>query len=249
MKVSIVTVCLDRADTIEGTVRSVLEQEYGDIEHIVVDGGSRDATLRALDDYRTRLTIVSEPDNGMYDAMNKGLAMASGEIVGFLHADDVYADERVVGDVVGAVQAAKAEAVYADLVYVDRSRPDRVRRKWVAGEYRDGDFEKGWMPPHPTFFARRSVYERYGAYDCRLSSSADYELMLRFIHRHRVRLAYLPRVIAKMRVGGISNAMLSNRIRAHLEDRRAWQINGLKPRPLTLLRKPLGKLPQFFDSE
>jgi glycosyltransferase involved in cell wall biosynthesis len=189
---------------------------------------------------------ISEKDKGIYDAMNKGVAMASGDIVGILNSDDYYTDSHVISDVVRCFQSGDYEGVYADLVYVDRAQTEKIVRRWKAGSYKKGQFLKGWMPPHPTFFVAKSCYDKYGHYNLSLKSAADYELMLRFIHKHQIRLGYLPQIITKMRVGGQSNISIKNRIRANIEDRKAWEINGLKPGVFTLIRKPLSKVRQFI---
>lgn len=178
--------------------------------------------------------------------MNKGVKLASGDIIGILNSDDFYADENVITDVVSVFEKHKCEGLYADLVYVDRTNTSKITRTWNSGEYTEGRFLKGWMPPHPTFFVRKEVYEKYGGYNTDLRSAADYEIMLRFIHKHKIKLAYLPRIITKMRSGGQSNVSIKNRIKANMEDRMAWKINGLKPGVFTLTRKPLSKVIQFL---
>lgn len=247
MKVSLITITYNSAATLEATIQSVLSQSYPDIEYIIVDGGSTDDTLSIVDRYRNGIAkVVSEKDKGLYDALNKGIAMASGELIGILHSDDFYTGPDVIGRVVSTITESKADAAYADLYYVDRDDTSLIHRKWKSGNYRHGMFLHGWMPPHPTFFAKRSCYERFGGFNLSLVSAADYELMLRFIHKHRIRLAYLPEFIIRMRVGGKSNVSLKNRLRANREDRKAWKINGLKPNMLTLYMKPLRKIVQLF---
>ncbi|HCA83157.1 MAG TPA: glycosyl transferase [Flavobacteriales bacterium] len=247
MKVSIITVCYNSAATIGDAIQSVVSQNHPDIEHIIIDGGSGDDTLKIINQYKNNIAhLVSEPDKGIYDAMNKGIALASGEIVGILNSDDLYADENVVRDVIALFQKENCEGVYADLVYVDRENTSKINRYWKAGTYKKGAFRKGWMPPHPTFFVKRSVYGRLGNFTTALKSAADYEIMLRFIHKHEISLVYLPRVIVRMRAGGKSNVSLRNRIRANREDKQAWVMNGLRPGLFTLIRKPLSKVFQFI---
>lgn len=245
MKVSVITIAYNSAETIEDTIKSVVSQDYPELEYIIIDGGSTDNTLKIIDRYKDHISnIISEPDKGIYDAMNKGVANATGELVGILNSDDIYADDKVVTDIVN--QLGDKDAIYADLVYVKRDAIDEVTRYWKSGEYTKGDFVKGWMPPHPTFFVRKRCYDAYGTYDLRLKSAADYECMLRMIHKNNISLAYLPRVITKMRVGGQSNANVNNRVKANQEDRMAWEMNGLKPRFYTLYLKPLRKIGQFL---
>jgi glycosyltransferase involved in cell wall biosynthesis len=246
MKVSIITVARNSASTIADTIDSVINQSHEQIEYIVVDGASNDGTQEIVKRYRAHIAgFVSEPDRGIYDAMNKGIAMASGDVIGILNSDDVYADYRVISDLAGRLEATGAECVYGDLVYTDRETPTRVLRRWKAGDYRPGAFEWGWMPPHPTFFVRRTVYERLGGFLIQLRTAADYELMLRFIHRHGISTTYLPRVVTRMRVGGVSNVSLRHRIAAYKEDRLAWRANGLRLGMATLLLKRVRKIGQF----
>lgn len=247
MKFSIITITYNSAETLEDTLRSVTEQNYPDIEYIVVDGGSTDGTLDIIHNYRDKIhRFVSEKDNGLYDALNKGIRMATGDVIGLLHSDDFYLDNNVIGDYAALFAKQSPDAAYSDLYYVDKDNTEKIVRKWKSGAYRSGSFVNGWMPPHPTFFVKREVYERYGSFDPEFQTSADYELMLRLIHRHQIRLAYLPRYTVKMRMGGKSNKSVQNRIAANLEDRKAWEVNGLQPRFYTLYMKPLRKLTQFF---
>jgi glycosyltransferase involved in cell wall biosynthesis len=247
MKVSVITVVYNNAGTIASAIASVLSQNYLNKEYIIIDGGSTDGTLELIRSYGNQIDqLISEPDGGIYDAMNKGISIASGEVIAFLNSDDFYSSNQVIEQVVKALQTDNVDAVFGDLHYVDAEHTHKVRRCWKSGMYRSGSFLYGWMPPHPAFFAKRSVYERHGKFNTELKSAADYELMLRFIHINQIRLSYIPRVLVKMRTGGVSNAGLSNRLRANLEDRRAWNINGVKPYFFTLYLKPLRKVLQFI---
>ena len=246
MKISIITVTYNSAATVEATLASVVAQEHEDIEYIIVDGGSSDNTLEIVDRYKHRITkVISEKDNGIYDALNKGIALATGDVVGIIHSDDFYVHNKVLSRV--AEEFSKGvSSVYADLQYVNRDNPDKVVRHWRSGRYREGIFLAGWMPPHPTFFIRRNCYDKYGSFNTILRSAADYELMLRMLHKHKISTVYIPEVLVKMRVGGKSNASLINRINANREDRLAWKLNGLEPGLLTLIFKPLSKIRQFL---
>jgi glycosyltransferase involved in cell wall biosynthesis len=247
VKISIITIAYNSAETIEATIQSVISQDYTDVEYIIIDGASKDATMDVVDRYRDQIAVVvSEPDQGIYDAMNKGVARATGEIVGILNSDDFYADNTVLSNVVARFNESGAEAVYADLVYVERDNPDKVIRYWKSKPYKPGMFRKGWMPAHPTFFLKNECYRTHGTYSTELRSAADYELMLRMLEKHKISAVHLPRVLTKMRVGGQSNVSLKNRIRANKEDRRAWKMNGLTPAWYTLTVKPLSKLSQFI---
>lgn len=245
-KVSIITVCYNSAKTIEDTIQSVVKQTYDNIEYIIIDGLSSDNTLEIVNKYKDNITkIISEKDNGLYDAINKGIGLATGEIIANLNSDDFYIDNNVIADVVAKMEEEKSDTLYANLYYVDAIDTNKVTRNWVSGQYKKGMFFKGWMPPHPTFFVRKKVYDNYGKFNLELKSAADYEIMLRFIHKHECSISYLPRVIVRMRVGGVSNVSLLNRLKANREDKKAWLMNGLKPKPYTLIFKPLSKVLQF----
>lgn len=246
MKVSVITACYNSAATIRDTLRSVAIQHYPDIEHIIVDGGSADETLRIVDEFPHVSRVISEEDRGIYDAMNKGISLATGDIIGILNSDDFYTGPDVISSVVNKMEAAKADSLYADLDYVAFDDTSRTVRTWISGNFRPQKFYYGWMPPHPTFFVRREVYEKYGNFNLSLKSAADYEIMLRFLLRYRISAVYLPKTIVHMRAGGQSNASLTNRLKANAEDRLAWKINQLRPLPITSMLKPLRKIHQFF---
>ena len=247
MKVSIITITYNSEATLKDTIESVVNQSYNDIEYIIVDGKSTDNSLSIIESYKDKISkVISEKDKGLYDALNKGIALATGDLIGIIHSDDFYTDNFVIQKIVKSIEENNSDAVYADLYYVDKVYTNKIFRKWKSGNYTYGQFINGWMPPHPTFFAKRSCYEKFGSFNLSFVSAADYELMLRFIHKHKIKLAYLPEFIIKMRVGGKSNVSLKNRIRANNEDRKAWIINGLKPKFYTLYAKPLRKIIQLF---
>lgn len=247
MKISIITVVYNGDKTIRDTIESVLKQTHPDLEYIIVDGNSSDSTLEIVRSYGSRIAqVLSEPDQGIYDAMNKGIKIATGEVIGLLNADDVYATSDVLAEVASRFTETEADGVYGDLVYVDQYDLAKVRRTWKAGQYRPGNFLRGWMPPHPTFFLKRNSYEKYGHFRLDMSSAADYELMLRMIHKNEVKLSYIQKTFVRMRVGGVSNSTLKNRWIANRNDLEAWKVNGLKPYPITVLLKPFRKILQFF---
>ncbi len=246
MRVSIITATYNSASTIAETMQSVEEQDHPHIEHIIVDGHSLDETLRIIEQYPHTATLISEKDDGIYDAMNKGVRAATGDIIGILNSDDLYVDAHVISKIVRTFQDPGVQVCYADLEYVDALNSARVTRTWKSGNFDSRSFYWGWMPPHPTFFVRKSVYDRVGLFNTRLRSAADYEMMLRILVKYRLPVAYIPEVIVKMRTGGMSNATLNNRIRANREDREAWRLNGLKPYFFTVYLKPLRKITQFI---
>jgi glycosyltransferase involved in cell wall biosynthesis len=247
LKISVITIAYNSAATIEDTIRSVIDQDYANLEYIIIDGGSKDNTMAIIERHRDKISyVVSEKDEGIYDAMNKGVKAATGDVVGILNSDDFYAHNKVISHVAKQFSDKKCDALYADLVYVNRDDTSKIIRHWQAGSYSPGQFLRGWMPPHPTFFLTREKYSSFGLYNTALRSAADYELMLRYIHKHRVHLTYLPEIITKMRTGGQSNVTLRNRLKANLEDRAAWRMNDLKPTWYTLTWKPISKIFQYF---
>ena len=247
MKISIITVCYNAADTIGETLDSVADQTYQDIEHIVIDGGSTDGTGAVLKAKGRRVAIWrSEPDRGIYDAMNKGIMLATGDVVGMLNADDIYADETVLEQVAVIFSDPAVDACYADLVYVSADDPTKVRRYWRSCSYREGLFERGWMPAHPTFFVRRRVYEEHGLFDTQFKLQSDFELTMRFINVQRIKTVYTPRIWVRMRMGGVSNRSIRNVMRGNIEAYKACRKHRIKVSPLFFLMKIASRIPQFF---
>lgn len=247
MKISIVTITYNSAKTLRDTIESVLSQSYVDIEYLLIDGGSTDATLSIIQSYNDdRIRWISEPDKGIYDAMSKGSRIATGDVVGVINSDDFYPDNKVIERVAAAFLSSDTDAVYGDLQYVDFNDTAKITRNWVSGAYNAANFLKGWMPPHPTFFLKKAAFEQFGYYNIDFKSAGDYELMLRMLFKNKLNATYIPFVQMKMRAGGISNASLKNRIRANKEDRSAWMLNDIQPRWYTLYAKPLSKLLQWF---
>ncbi len=246
MKISVITAVYNNRDTVAQALDSALAQTHPDVELIVIDGGSTDGTLQVLQDYADRLAVlVSEPDRGIYDALNKGIARASGDVVGFLHSDDLFADASVLSRIAAAFADPSVDSVYGDLLYVSKDDPSRVVRTWRAGVFTPGKLAHGWMPPHPTFYVRRAVYEKLGGYDTSYRIAADYDCVLRLLGKGGVRAAYIPEVLVKMRVGGASNRSLSNILKKSREDYRALRVNGVGGLA-ALAWKNLSKLPQFL---
>lgn len=246
MKVTIITATYNSSATIEDTLKTVAIQDYPMVEHVIIDGLSKDDTLDKVKRFSHVAKLVSEKDKGIYDAMNKGIALATGDIIGILNSDDFYPSSSILSQVVDLFQQTQCDAVYGDLVYVDKDNTDRVVRYWKSGQYKASAFKWGWMPPHPSFFVRRTLYEEHGLFNLEMKTAADYELMLRMIHKGNAKLAYLPSILVKMRTGGASNQSIANRLRANTDDKKAWQINNVKPYWFTLYLKPLRKITQYI---
>jgi len=246
IRFSIITVSYNSAETIGQTLASVQQQDYPHIEHIVIDGLSKDNTVELVRQFPHVSKLLSEKDEGTYDAMNKGIRMSSGDIIGILNSDDFYAEPGVIAKVAAVFADPHIDACYADLQYVDWKDTRKVVRTWKSGPFATRSFYWGWMPPHPTFFVRRTVYDRLGLFDTRLKTAADYEMMLRILLKHQVHARYIPEVMVKMRTGGMSNASVIHRLRANKEDRLAWKLNGIQPYFFTLYMKPLRKITQFI---
>lgn len=248
MKVSIITAVYNREKTIQSTIDSVVQQDYANIEHVVVDGGSTDGTIDVINQNSQQIDqFVTGPDNGIYDALNKGIELATGDVVGFLHADDVLHDSHAVERIVNGFQENKqADFVYGDLLYVDAKNPLKVVRYWKSGKYSTSKIRWGWMPAHPTFYLKREKYSKLGAYRDDFEISADYELMIRMIMRHQLQGQYVSEILVDMKVGGKSNSSLTNRKTANREDKLAWKVNQLTPPRGLRFWKPLRKLPQYF---
>jgi len=247
MKISVITPALNSSKTIAKCIESIDRQNFLHVEHIIIDGNSVDGTIEIANRYLSSNRIVlSEPDTGIYEAMNKGISKASGEVIGILNSDDFYADSTILSTINKTLEDTGIDSCYGDLVYVDQSKITKLIRHWKSCSYNDKLFYKGWMPPHPTFFVRKRIYEKYGLYRLDFGTAADYELMLRFLLKYGISTQYIPQVLVKMRSGGKSNVSLKNRIMANINDRKAWQINNLKPKPWTLYLKPLSKIIQYF---
>lgn len=247
LRITLITVARNAARTIADTVRSVAAQDYPQVEYIVIDGASTDGTAEVVQrNLGTNSYLISELDQGVYDAMNKGITIATGDVIGFLNADDVFAHKHVLSRITKVFRDPVIEACYADLIYVDQYNPHKIVRYWKSGPYVDGLFEKGWMPAHPTFYVRRAVYEKFGGFDLTYKRQSDFELTMRFLKIHGLRAMYIPEVWVHMRVGGLSNNSLIGLFRGNLEAYQACRKHGLAVGPLFIPKKILSRIPQYF---
>tara|TARA_B100000678_G_scaffold286405_1_gene291078 strand:+ start:644 stop:1405 length:762 start_codon:yes stop_codon:yes gene_type:complete len=245
MKISVVTAVFNRAETILDAVESLQSQSYSEIEHIIQDGGSSDGTIEIVREAADQSTsLVSEHDKGIYDALNRGIRRTTGDVIGLLHSDDFFAGESVLATIAATLADPVIDGVYGDLQYVSTTDPSRIVRHWRAGRYHPSLLKRGWMPPHPTLYLRRQVFERFGLYDTSFSIAADYDAMLRYLVRGNLKLAYIPEVLVKMRLGGESNRSLERILRKSREDLRAIRKNGVGGIG-TLAAKNFSKIGQF----
>ena len=244
MKISIITISFNANDTIEKTLNSINSQSYSNIEHIIVDGGSIDGTIEICNSFSHISKIISEPDNGVYDAFNKGLKLATGDIIGFLNADDVFCNENSIQDIVDAFSNNETDIVYGNLDYVNKE--GKVIRNWISRPYEKGLVKKAWMPAHPTFYCKKEVYEHLGGYNDSFKIAGDFELCLRFLEINNIPSFYLNKKIVKMLVGGISNSGLKSKLTIFKEELRAFKINNISINPVLFFFYKLKKVKQFF---
>jgi len=246
LRVSIITVTYNSNATIADTIRSVASQTYSNIEHIIIDGSSTDNTLEIVRNTPNRITkIISEPDKGIYDALNKGILNSSGNIIGLLHSDDVMGSDTIIEEISEKFIQTSADIIYGDLIYVSNKNKDTILRYWKSNPFDRSLINKGWMPAHPTMFLRREVYMKYGQFDLQYTISSDYDFILRLMQTRDLKIEYLPSVITKMRMGGVSNRSLRNVFQKSLEDYRIIKKNGLQNPLVILIRKNINKLSQF----
>ena len=246
MKISLVTVTYNAEEFLERCINSVMCQTYSELEYIIIDGKSSDCTLNIINKFQNKIDqVITEADLGIYDAMNKGIKMATGDVIGILNADDFFATEDVVQIIANSFKNSKTDIIYGDLNYVERYNTDKIVRKWVSKEYHKKALNWGWMPAHPTFYARRELFEKLGYYNLNYGTAADYELMLRFMYKFNCTATYIKKVFVNMRVGGVSNITLKSRIKASLKDLKAMKANGVEFPLIALCLKPIRKIVQF----
>lgn len=246
MKFSIITATYNSQSTILDTLKSVATQTYANIEHIIIDGKSTDNTLSIIKENSEKISkIISESDNGIYDALNKGIKNATGDIICFLHADDIYADNTIIEKTAKLFSEKQTDSIYGDLQYVTKEDTNKIIRYWKSGEFSFSKLKKGWMPPHPTFFVKKEIYNKFGTFDTNFRISADYDIILRLLGKHKISAAYLPEVMVKMRIGGESNKSFINIIKKMKEDVKVLKKNKLGNWH-TVLLKNIIKIPQLF---
>jgi glycosyltransferase len=247
LKISVITVCLNSAATIRDTIESVLAQDHPDIEHIIVDGASRDGTMDTVRSYGDRIAkVVSEPDRGMYDSANKGLRLATGDVVGMLNSDDYYAAPDVLSTMASVFGRGDVDAVHGDLDFIDPQNTSRITRRFRAREFVPGDFRKGWHPAHPTFYVKREILLGIGGFDEQYRIASDIDLMMRVLEVRKARSVYIPRVLIKMREGGLSNGSFQRIWRANVECYQSMHRAGLPVPWYFVLRKPFAKTRQLL---
>ena len=248
MKISIITSCYNRVSTIRGAIESVLAQDYPDIEYIIVDGASTDGSVEvirdAIEGHEDRVKFISEPDHGMYEAINKGIRMATGDYIGLVHSDDFLYSPHTVSDIVRRLEETHADFLYGDGLFVNAENTDKVVRKWIGGTYRLWKVRHGWLPLHPTCYIRREVMEKLGGYDESYMIAADTDLLVRYLLDNHVKTDYLKKYIVRMRMGGMSTDN-SRRAKMWKEDIRVYSSHGFKHVTLTKIEKMLWKVPQF----
>lgn len=245
--VSIITGTYNSAKFVSDCVQSVNNQDYPAIEHVIIDGASKDQTVPVIKSMPNRVsTLVSEKDDGIYDAMNKGLRLAKGEILGILNSDDFYNTNEIISNIVNAFEDPTIDCVYGDLLYVHQENTNKIVRKWVTGNYSKNSFKKGWHPAHPSFFVRKSVYDKYGYFDLKFGLAADFELMLRFLEKYKIKSTYLPIPMVRMRLGGATNKSIKNILKGNQECIAAFKNNNIKVPAFYPVVRLVPKLKQFF---
>ncbi len=248
MKISIVTACYNSKATIEDTLRTIQMQTHQDIEHIIIDGGSTDGTLEILEKNKAHIAhLTSEPDNGLYDAMNRGVAKATGDIIGLLNSDDMLAHKDVLANVAKTLSDPNIDACYGDLVYVNQHNTDQIARYWKSTPYKPELIAKGWIPAHPTFYARKEVHDKYSMlFNLDYKLAADYELLLRLLYTHKIKVAYIPDLMIKMRLGGTTNKSLKNIINQNKEIMQALKSHDYAFSPIKMFgNKLIDRMQQY----
>ncbi|TKB98249.1 glycosyltransferase family 2 protein [Pedobacter cryotolerans] len=249
MKVSIITVVYNGEKYIKDCIESILAQDYPQIELIVIDGASIDSTVQIIQSYQNKIHhFISEPDNGMYDALNKGIKLATGDIIGALNADDTLATKTILTEIVAFFKKTNADGIYGNLNYVNAKNTEQIVRKWRTKQHLIGDFSVGWMPAHPTLYLKKELFYKYGNYSLNYGTAGDYELMLRFLYKFKIKALFLNKLIVNMRTGGVSNSSFKQRYLAFVNDYSAAKHNTIPIPLLTIVLKKISKITQFLHS-
>ena len=242
MRISLITVCFNSEDSIEKTLISVKNQNFQNFEHIIIDGNSQDNTIEIVRKFEHISKVVSEKDHGIYDAINKGIKISEGEIIGFLNSDDTFYDSNIL-KIISESFNNKTDCIFGNLIYTDKN--EKIKRKWMGSNFKTGKFKKGWMPAHPTFYCRKEIYNKFGMYDDTYKIAGDFELMLRFLEINKIKSKYLPYTMVNMKIGGVSNSSIKNKIEILREEFRAFKENNLKINKLFYLFHKAKKLKEF----
>jgi glycosyltransferase len=249
MRISIITSVYNNKNQISEAIESVLNQSYQNIEYIIIDGASTDGTIEIVKSYDNKISkFITESDEGIYDGLNKGIHLATGDVIGFLHSDDFYLYDEVIEEVVKVFNEKNCDGVYGDLIYVDEKDTNKIVRYWESGEFKYKNLKKGWMPPHPAFFIKREIYEKYGVFDANFKISADYNFILKILSKQKFKACYLSQVLYVMRIGGTSNKNLRNIWQKTKEDLKALRENKVG-NIFTLILKNISKIPQLFKKK
>lgn len=250
LKISVITVCYNCERTINDCLASVYRQTWPNVEHIIIDGASTDNTIKLIKSTSNRVKhILSEPDDGIYDAMNKGVALSSGDIIGILNSDDYYASETILEQIANSFIKQNCDAVFGNIDFVDSRNVKQVIRHWKSSPYTNNAFQSGWHPPHPAFYVKKTVYDKYGVYNTSLNVSADFEFMLRVIEKHNIKTHYINTTIVKMRYGGESTGSIKKIIVGNKNIMKAFKINSIPVSPWYPLKRIISKVGQFFKRQ
>lgn len=253
MKITIITATYNSEKTLRDTMDSVLSQTYTDYEYIIVDGLSKDNTIEIIKEYEPkfngRMRYISEKDNGIYDAMNKGISLATGEVIGILNSDDLYIDNNIVKDIMKVFEEKNVDCLYGNLYFVDQYDTNKIIRTWKGTQYSKGAFLNGWHPAHPTFYVKSNYYKKFGVFDTTFDVSADFELMLRFIEKYQLSNYYLDRFFVKMRMGGESTGSIAKILKGNKNVLRAFRKNGMKASILYPFKRLLPKVVNVIKSK
>jgi glycosyltransferase involved in cell wall biosynthesis len=247
LKISIITICKNSECSIEKTIQSVISQDYPNIEYIIIDGMSNDNTMKIVNQFKDRISlIISEPDNGLYDALNKGIKFSKGDVIGFINSDDYFANNQVISKIVKTFQERNTDSVYSDIQYFSSTQPSKIIRNWRSKPFSNKMFFDGEFPPHPSLYIKKEIYLKYGYFNEEFKLAGDFELMLRFLVKHKVSTHYIPEVSVKMSNGGVSNRNIKNMIKSLKESFKSFEINNIRISKFYYFKTLLFRFKQLF---